>query len=88
MLSGARVPAWPGISASSKHPKNAFSIQVASANSTQAFCILSCWLRGYKKSEQILGRIPCYGMVQGAFSGSFDSPSVSRYAGIPRSRSG
>src|SRR6476646_11538992 len=62
----------------SKHPEDAFSVQVASGNSTHAFCILSCWL-AIRKSEQILGRIPCYGMVQDAFSGSFDSPSVSRY---------
>ena len=70
----------------SKHPEDAFSIQVASGNSTHAFCILSCWLAELKESEQILGRIPCYGMAQDAFSGSFDSPSVSRSAGIPRSR--
>jgi len=85
MLSAARVRRSRD-KRKSKHPENAFSVQVASGNSTHAFCILSCWLAGYKKSEQILGRIPCYGMAQDAFSGSFDSPSVSRYAGIPRSR--
>jgi len=35
--------------------------------------------QGYKKSEPILGRIPCYGMAQDAFSG---------YEGLPRLRSG
>ena len=61
----------------SERPENAFSVQVASGNSTHAFCILSCWWAGYKKSEQILGRIPCYGMVQDAFWGP------SRPLGLP-----
>jgi len=65
-----------------KHPENAFSAQVASGNSTHAICILGYWLAGHKKSKQILGRIPCYGMALYAFSGSFDSPSV---ALLPRS---
>src|SRR6478752_10059285 len=58
----------------SKHPEDAFSVQVASGNSIHAFCVLSCWLRGYKKSEQILGRIPCYGHGAGCILGVLRLP--------------
>src|SRR6476646_1696955 len=58
----------------SKHPENAFSVQVASGNSTHAFCVLSCWRRGYKKSEQIPGRTPCYGNGTGRILGGLRLP--------------
>ena len=76
MLSAARVRRSRD-KRKSKHPEDAFSCPGRFREFYPCFCILSCWLAGYKKSEQILGRIHCYDMAQDAFSGSFDSPSVS-----------
>src|SRR6476646_5095671 len=73
MLSGARVRRNRD-KRKPKHPEDAFSVQLASGNSTHAFCVLSCWRRGYKKSEQVLGRIPCYGMAQGRILGVLRLP--------------